>query len=72
MITASLHRSPSSAFVRGRAHNGAPTGPARLGQTAARCDGEFSAQEWRLYGDSRFDHAVSLHYGLSWSLSSGP
>jgi len=41
MITASLHRSPSSALVRGRAHNGAPTGPARLGQTAARCDGEL-------------------------------
>ena len=53
MITASLHRSPSSALERGRAHNGAPTGPARLGQTAARCDGELSAQVWRLYGDSR-------------------
>ena len=43
MITASLHRSPSSALVRGRAHNGAPTRPARLGHTAARCDGELSA-----------------------------
>ena len=72
MITASLHRSPSSALVRGRAHNGAPTGPARLGQTAARCDGELSAQVGRLYGDSRLItrslFMTVFHGHLFWSL----